>query len=228
MKIPKLKKKVAERSAILAKLEHAINLKEINGVTPMMKSKIYSTKKVPMIETLFGQLQELNKDISEAIQKVLQQEEAVNPMVRPPCGTSQSETQVDEDIDVLVNKAEGQELNISCSSGSWARVSMDGSVSAEDQQMSENAKEAATGSARTIMNLANNARNSALALLAGNDDGEPIGAGFVSFKSLRTTQAALQMIQYPEPFAMEVLEAPDPKGKYGMRKVDFIILQVLN
>lgn len=52
------------------------------------------------------------------------------------------------------------------------------------------------------------------ALVFGEEDGEPYGAGFVTFKSIQDTQTALQMIQYPEPFAMEVLEAPDPEGKF--------------
>lgn len=50
----------------------------------------------------------------------------------------------------------------------------------------------------------------AVGLLAAEEDGAPFTAGFVTFRTLRATQAALQMIQYPEPFAMEVLEAPEP------------------
>lgn len=51
-------------------------------------------------------------------------------------------------------------------------------------------------------------------LVVGEEDGEPYGAGFVTFKSIQVAQTALQMIQYPEPFAMEVMEAPDPEGEF--------------
>jgi TolA-binding protein len=49
----------------------------------------------------------------------------------------------------------------------------------------------------------------ALALFS-SEDGKPMTAGFVTFTNLQATHAAMQMIQYPQPFAMEVLEAPSP------------------
>jgi hypothetical protein len=65
-----------------------------------------------------------------------------------------------------------------------------------------------------MVNAAIGATDGLKALVAGEEDGEPYGAGFVTFKSILVTQTALQMIQYPEPFAMEVLEAPDPEGEF--------------
>jgi hypothetical protein len=54
----------------------------------------------------------------------------------------------------------------------------------------------------------------AVNIMVGEGDGTPVGAAFVSFTSLRAAQTTLQMIQYPEPFSMEVMEAPDPDGTY--------------
>ena len=76
----------------------------------------------------------------------------------------------------------------------------------------------ATGGIKNVADVATggvkNIAGAALTLITGEEDGTPMNAAFVTFKSLRATQATLQMIQYPEPFAMEVLEAPDPDGKY--------------
>jgi len=47
-------------------------------------------------------------------------------------------------------------------------------------------------------------------VLAANQSGEPRDAGFVVFKTLYSTQLALQMIHHPRPFTMDVQEAPDP------------------
>jgi hypothetical protein len=51
----------------------------------------------------------------------------------------------------------------------------------------------------------------------GQNDGTVLTAGFVSFNSLRSVQAALQMTHAEDPFTMEVLEAPDPEGRLSFR-----------
>jgi hypothetical protein len=71
---------------------------------------------------------------------------------------------------------------------------------------------AITAAAPTQSSMGAFANSAKAALLRVQEDGELYSAGFVTFKSLRSAQAALQMIQYPEPFAMEVLEAPQPEG----------------
>lgn len=53
------------------------------------------------------------------------------------------------------------------------------------------------------------AENSA-SLLKSAEDGKPESAGFLSFRSLRSTHAALQLIHHGTPFTMEVQEAPAP------------------
>lgn len=50
----------------------------------------------------------------------------------------------------------------------------------------------------------------AVNLVTGNEDGEPYSAGFVSFKTLSTTNAARQMVHHFSPFNLEVAQAPDP------------------
>ena len=47
-------------------------------------------------------------------------------------------------------------------------------------------------------------------MLSIREEGEFYNAGFVTFKCLGTTQAALQMVHHQTPFDIEVLEAPRP------------------
>jgi hypothetical protein len=53
----------------------------------------------------------------------------------------------------------------------------------------------------------------------GQEDGTVLPAGFVTFNSLRSVQAALQMTHSEDPFTMEVLEAPDPEGRSTFQSV---------
>ena len=50
----------------------------------------------------------------------------------------------------------------------------------------------------------------AVSFIPSTKHGEFYNAGFVTFSSLRTTSAALQMIHHDRPFSVEVLEAPRP------------------
>jgi len=56
------------------------------------------------------------------------------------------------------------------------------------------------------------AASTAMSLVAGGGpgDGIPYDAGFVTFSKLSAVHSTLQMVQHEKPFAMEVLEAPDP------------------
>jgi Calcium-dependent channel, 7TM region, putative phosphate/Cytosolic domain of 10TM putative phosphate transporter/Late exocytosis, associated with Golgi transport len=69
------------------------------------------------------------------------------------------------------------------------------------------ASKAAAGSTLSMAKAANSTASKILSMRA---EGEYYNAGFVTFRCLGTTQAALQMIHHQTPFDMEVLEAPRP------------------
>ena len=64
-------------------------------------------------------------------------------------------------------------------------------------------------------NVANDTTNAvtdvAQRFVLGKEDGQVFPAAFVVFRKLSTVNAALQMIHHAEPFAIQVLEAPDPE-----------------
>ena len=72
LSIPKLEKEISKRTALLPKLEHAINIQTVKGETPMhkQKTKLFSFlpiscggTKVDSISTYSKELEELNEDI---------------------------------------------------------------------------------------------------------------------------------------------------------------------
>ena len=67
-----------------------------------------------------------------------------------------------------------------------------------------------TGVASKTVSVAASAANTALTIVVGQEDGQIMSAGFVSFTSLNAVHASLQMVQYDHPFEMEVSEAPAP------------------
>jgi hypothetical protein len=205
-KIPTLKKKVAEREAVVAKLEHAINMEEVRGITPMRRNVMGPS--VSQIDSLYAELTTLNIWINDAIEKI--ENKANNAGFAPTdLENDNSSKPVMIGYDSIGHTSEetsGEDAPLKLDMPSEKPASPPRTV-----LRSINKSTKAITAAVPTQSMAAIA-NSAKALLRVQDDGESYSAGFVTFKSLRSAQAALQMVQYPEPFAMEVLEAPQPEG----------------
>jgi hypothetical protein len=213
--MPHLKKKVAEREKLVAKLEHAINVEEVRGITPMRRAT--TGPDVSLVDGLFDELGELNKYITEAIEKIELKSNDVNGIVEdeldlnyPPLliGTASCSEQ---------NSDDGLETTVTFDTDPTPLGSPPGPPGEIHSNLFANHESQATKNAKNITSRIPTQSvwelaNQAISLIAQEEDGEPHSAGFVKFKSLRSAQAALQMIQYPEPFAMEVLEAPQAEG----------------
>lgn len=256
LKIPNLKKKVAERAAVLAKLEHAINVEDVTGEIPRQKKD-----NARVVDVLYGQLKDLNTEISASIDRIgdmqrqqQQQQQAVaeddatelHPLV--PSITLRSSS---NGFDGVPNDEEGTGNGRDNDNGHGATGSTDDSFTTNEtplyggrfsrkpppyattttdeqprtndagvgnEQPQTNDPETTTSSRRAVMaamtnmaggvvKVATTTAGSALALLS-SEDGQSMTAGFVTFESLQAVYAARQMKHYPQPFAMEVLEAP--------------------
>jgi hypothetical protein len=232
IKTPGLKKKVAQREKVVAKLEHKINVEEVRGVTPMQRR--VTGPSVNAIDALYTELRGLNKDISKTIDQI-EQRNYPRAAEFESMRSAHSERLLDPSkplltVDCTTATLEGVsfdelgEENLGLENPSDALVVPSPPVSPDRgligsifKGASKSVKQVAS-SARTgaIVDFAghavDNVKNSATAMLF-QEDGEPQTAGFLTFKTLRAAQAAKQLIQYPEPFAMEVLEAPQPEGK---------------
>lgn len=74
------------------------------------------------------------------------------------------------------------------------------------------AKSAVVGGFKQGANLV----GAAVTLVSGSEDGAPHNAGFLSFRTLSTTNAARQMVHNGTPFSMKVVPAPDPDDVFWM------------
>jgi hypothetical protein len=167
-KIPNLSKKVLERDALVANLEHAMNVKEDTGgvVPPMHSTKLCGGEKVDSIQTYTKELKTLNAEIKVAME------------------TLESNHNGNKDSNEATSH-EKEETN-------------DAVVASPP--LAEETTDAEPG-------------KSFLGLLSGQADGAKLTAAFVSFRSLRAANAAIQIDHSEQPHAMEVFEAPDPDGK---------------
>lgn len=91
--IPNLEKKVAKRSAVIPKLEHAINVKLVTKETPMHKTKLLGGDKVDSVHTYTKDLEELNNEISADIDRIetLQNDNECSGVINPGVNDEQDE-----------------------------------------------------------------------------------------------------------------------------------------
>ena len=190
--------------------------------------------RVNLIDALFEQLTALNKEITEAIENIeiqnakrdgtyglygehIEENLSISEFSKPPLlmvDVDESNTQRTQDMGIIID-TEPSPLG-----------------SPEDtpdlsSSLFSTALRNARRSSKLIVNKANQGTKLVTTLVT-QEDGEPYSAGFVVFKSLRSAQAALQMTQYPEPFAMEVLEAPQPEGKFLQARLNCLLIFSFN
>ena len=108
--------------------------------------------------------------------------------------TSQMDNVDERDVDELAGLSNG--MNYSIQAG----------LASTSKKMSASSKLVAG----TTLSMAKAATSTASKMLSIRTEGEYYNAGFVTFRNLGSTQAALQMVHHPTPFDIEVLEAPRP------------------
>jgi hypothetical protein len=183
LKIPNLEKKIVARDALVAKLEHAINLEEVKGVTPTHGNIVIPGKKLNSIDTWTKELRKENQEIRDAINVI----EAIHDPL-----SFQKDLEDGGGSVVFRPLAGGHSLLSTQSSLSG------NAVSADYTRLNANDNPTGRGSNSKLKSLVTSVNP--LNLLAGKDDGEPREAGFVTFTKLSSTQACLQMIHHSRKF----------------------------
>eukprot|EP00529_Nitzschia_sp_RCC80_P004580 CAMPEP_0113497682 /NCGR_PEP_ID=MMETSP0014_2-20120614/30758_1 /TAXON_ID=2857 /ORGANISM="Nitzschia sp." /LENGTH=943 /DNA_ID=CAMNT_0000391633 /DNA_START=249 /DNA_END=3080 /DNA_ORIENTATION=- /assembly_acc=CAM_ASM_000159 len=221
---PNLKKKVAKRDGVVASLEHTINIEDVTG-------KIPEKNGVRVSDTLYEQLQELNVEVTESINSIEKQQQdrddgGNNRRASRPSSLRSGGEEDNNDLNIYPSGLmqggavpDGTVVDLAMSS----EVEEDLSITTPlaDDNGNGNANSSATGLGGSALTLTSNAMGNLQASLQGtmksaaslfsSEDGKPMTAGFVTFRSLSAVYAAQQMVQYPEPFAFEVKEAPGVK-----------------
>lgn len=184
---PILQKKVNEREKVIAGLEHAINIREVTGETPQVKNLITRSTSGSLITSLGDQLQHLNKEITESIQVFEKIVETVD---------MGSDVQDEDDLPGYgsmddPSSPQAQEQAAGGVMG-FAKSSFKGVTSAA-KDVTKGVAGGAMAVAGGAIAVAGSGANLAKGLLI-QEDGGVLSAGFVTFKSLRATHAALQMM----------------------------------
>ena len=225
---PNLKKKVAKRDGVVASLEHVLNIEDVTG-------KIPEKNGVRVSDSLYEQLQELNTEIKESIdfiekqQRVRDDAGSNNVGIRPsslPSGAAEENNDLNIYPSGLIQRG-SQKMTVPDGTvvdlGMSSEVEEDLSINTPlaDDNGNGNVSSSARGLGGSALALTSNAMGNIHASLQGtvksaaslftSEDGKPMAAGFVMFRSLSAVYAAQQMVQYPEPFAFEVQEAPGEK-----------------
>jgi hypothetical protein len=241
LNIPKLQGAFGAREKLVSKLEHAINIEEVKGKTPMHRDVLHgSSVKVNSIECFSEDLNELNDEIK---MRILEIENLTNTMsfqddLEAEGGSvhytgsiggggsvsEQSSLSLDDTYATYKNKFEPILAGLDETNGAIVEDPPLESFTVENGEKKFKGKKSVlssvkskTGGAFTSMKEAGgNATAAGMSMMKKSDDGNPREAGFVTFANLKTTQAALQQIHHETPFVMEVAEAPQPDDIFWM------------
>ena len=182
---------VEKRKTCLFNLENALELKS-------------KGKSGANVQQFAHELKELNKDVADrisAIEAARAERENTRRRTFPSAENPPAFVDLED-----TNHDESHTDYHSVQDHSSAHSTVTGSIKAVTNFGNKIAKTAVTES----LKQAGNVLNTAALLVNGQEDGGVYSAGFLTFKTLSTTNAALQMVHNPTPFSMKVLPAPDP------------------
>lgn len=200
LKIPTLDKKIAARTSLIGKLEHAINIEEIKGNSPTHVTASLKENRIDSIDAWTSRLRKENQEIREAITAI--------EFMHDPMSFRKDLEDGGGSIAYRKNTG-GYSLFSAQSSLSGPGYSVDNSmphdgltIQAYDKitHSGRNGKDKVASTMKSSIRATSALAGSALKLLAGRGDGEPREAGFVTFTKLSSTQACLQMIHHPSKF----------------------------
>ena len=219
-----LAKTQANRDGTLDKLEHALAEYSITGQRPQhknggMTAVVGMGETVDSIETYKTELVELNKQVNEGMDGLKEKIQAMSTALE--LGT-QSVALRSFDNDEITSLVPHEQQPETADDNDTTKISTGGKLGLGTVTGAlGNVTNVATGALGNVTNVATSAAGgvvggaanlatSAVNLVSGTEDGVAHPSGFVTFAKLSTASAALQMVHHPQPFTMEVMEAPDP------------------
>ncbi|KAL7542895.1 hypothetical protein ACHAWF_007273 [Thalassiosira exigua] len=196
LNVPNLEKEVAKRKKLLAKLEHAMNVKKVKGVTPRHKTKLCGGEKVESIPAYEKDLDELN----EAIQTMC------NDMMGG--GATSSGEDVETAMSICERRAKTEADKAPRGEGStFAKYLID---PASSPPRLANAPTSRDREAAIPLDPVQGAAK-LKAVILGGEDGSPRNAAFVTFDSLSSASIVRQTLHQREPWSCVPSEPPNPE-----------------
>lgn len=193
LKIPNLEKKSQKRDKILPKLEHAINVKEVKGETPFHKTKLYGGEKVESIPTWTKELEDLNLEIGEEIDRI--------ELLQATRVAGSNEIMKEESSEA---EADDVEVGISVAETTTPLQSTKSSVVSSVSGTMKSATGAVAGGVKSSISMAKS-------MLAKNEDGMTRSAAFISFTEILYANLARQALHNKRAWKMVPSEPPLPE-----------------
>jgi len=190
--IPNLEKKVAKRDKVVSKLEHAINVLTIKGVTPTHKTIMLET--VESVPTYSKEIEDLNEEISRDIDRI-------EPMRNRNESGDGQDTLLEEDIEAAGDEEDRQLL----AAETMSEVQ---SLPKEGERNDGLLKLDALRPA-AVSNALLSSADAIKAMIVG-EDGASRSAAFVSLSDLASVNLVRQAVHNAEPWFCVPAEPPMP------------------
>eukprot|EP00562_Extubocellulus_spinifer_P004070 CAMPEP_0178517898 /NCGR_PEP_ID=MMETSP0696-20121128/25950_1 /TAXON_ID=265572 /ORGANISM="Extubocellulus spinifer, Strain CCMP396" /LENGTH=936 /DNA_ID=CAMNT_0020148387 /DNA_START=89 /DNA_END=2899 /DNA_ORIENTATION=- len=222
---PKLTSLYSKREALVAKFEHAINVLTVKGEEPMHSTKLCGGEKVESIPVYKAELEEMNKEISETIDRIVADKESRKAMDEEDYEAGYDIGEGAEDVE---NTSTGFGTNpdqpVGVSAKSIEAADGDAEGEGEGGDIEDGAKESALENGENVSNSGmkhSSSQGSGLDEVLGESlavikslvvtqEGSPRSAAFVTFADLVSANMALQSIHNHEPWDMVSQNAPRP------------------
>lgn len=239
IKTPNLERIIAQRNAVLTQLERALaryksTLARGDGIRPRHQETILLGRTVDSIHYYNDRLIKLNHEVAERISALHQamisdefsstQSSDLAPVIQNPTTDDPLAPNISElttEYSSLLEHSRIDKSDVVPSDAMFSNKHRDQTLFQRESSLLSSSSllhpllTSTAASVATVATVATKATQEiaakAVAVVASNVDGEVHSSGFVVFSRRSTVNAALHMIHHPKPFAMEVLEAPDPE-----------------
>jgi len=211
LNIPNLQKEVDKRTALISKLEHAINIEQVKGITPTHKANgirgsVIGAQTVDSVPTYTEELQELNNDIGSRIDNIMKRVKARDM----EGGEGDGEAIAEADVEAGdVGTTRGGDVMTTTTDAHTAVQALPPEEEEEDKSAdTPKYKRAASRLSDTVK-----VGTSVVKSIIFNDkeDGDARNAAFVSFNNLTSANLARQAVHNQRAWSVVAHKAPLPE-----------------
>lgn len=208
LNIPNLQKEVDKRTALISKLEHAINVEQVKGITPTHKANgirgsVIGAQTVDSVPAYTEELQDLNDDIGNRIDKIMKRVKARDA----EGGEGIAEADVEAGGDVGTTR--GGDVMTTTTDAHTAVQALPPEQEGEDKSAdTPKYKRAASRLSESVK-----VGTSVVKSIIFNDkeDGDARNAAFVSFNNLTSANLARQAVHNQRAWSVVAQKAPLPE-----------------
>ena len=210
LNIPNLQKEVDKRTALISKLEHAINVEQVKGITPTHKANgihgsVIGAQTVDSVPTYTEELQELNDDIGNRIDTIMRR-------VKARDGVEGGGETIEGDIEA------GRDAGTIRGGGDVMTTTTDAHTTIQALPPEEEEEDKSVDTPkykRAASRLSDTVKvgTSVVKSIIFNDkeDGDARNAAFVSFNNLTSANLARQAVHNQRAWSVVAQKAPLPE-----------------